>query len=279
MVDRLSKPQYLFRPSQIIRRFSTSDVVRTPWCEMRVGDDSLGRGIARMGVHELAVSEVIWRLSEGDDLALDVGANIGYFTGLLAQRVREVIALEPNPLLWPLLTQNVGRWNRNIRLEPWAASDSKGRATLYLPPGEYHENQGTATLAAHPQAVSYEVQTVRIADLLAGRRVGVMKMDIEGHEYPALAGAPLQATRDIVFEDQARPPSAVFTQLESAGFTIRGIAQRLTRAQLVEPNEMQPSWDAPTYLATRDISRAERLMSKRGWRCLRPAGPAERARP
>jgi protein-L-isoaspartate O-methyltransferase len=110
MVDRLSKPQYLFRPSQIIRRFRAGDVVRTPWCEMQVGDDSLGRGIARMGVHELAVSEVIWRLSEGDDLALDVGANIGYFTGLLAQRVGEVIALEPNPLLWPILTQNVARW-------------------------------------------------------------------------------------------------------------------------------------------------------------------------
>ena len=278
MVDRLSKPQYLFRPSQIIRRFRAGDVVRTPWCEMQVGDDSLGRGIARMGVHELAVSEVIWRLSEGDDLALDVGANIGYFTGLLAQRVGEVIALEPNPLLWPILTQNVARWDRNIRLEPWAASDSTGHAALYLPPDEYHENQGTATLAAQPDAVSYEVRTVRLADLVAGRRVGVMKIDIEGHEYPALAGAPLQAVRDIVFEEQAEPPSPVFAQLEAAGFTIKGIAQRLMRAQLVEPNEMQPSWDAPTYLATRDISRAELLMSKRGWRCLRPASPARRAR-
>lgn len=281
MIERLAKPQYLFRPRQIIRRFFAGDVVRTPWCEMRVADDMIGRGIARMGVHELAVSEVIWRLSEGDDLALDIGANIGYFTGLLARRVGEVIALEPNPLLWPILAQNVGRWDRNIRLEPWAASDSKGLATLYLPPDEYHENQGTATLVVQPDATSYEVRTVRIADLIGGRSVGVMKIDIEGHEYPALAGAPLEAIRDIVFEDEAQIPSPVFAKLEAAGFTIRGIAQRLMCAQLVEPDSPQHSWDAPTYLATRDIARAERLMSKRGWQCLRPAssiGPEQGGR-
>src|ERR1039458_2839432 len=54
MIERLAKPQYLFRPRQIIRRFFAGDVVRTPWCEMRVADDMIGRGIARMGVHELA---------------------------------------------------------------------------------------------------------------------------------------------------------------------------------------------------------------------------------
>jgi FkbM family methyltransferase len=245
---------------------------------MRVADDMVGSGIARMGVHELAVSEVIWRLAAGDELALDIGANIGYFTGLLAHRVQEVVALEPNPLLWPMLAENVGRWNRNIRIEPWAASDSKGRATLYLPPDEYDENQGTATLIAHSDAVSYEVQTARITDLIGGRSVGVMKIDIEGHEFAALAGAPFEAIRDIVFEEEAPIPSPVFVQLQNAGYAIRGIAQRLMRAQLVEPEDMRHSWDAPTYLATRDIARAERLTSKRGWQCLHPAGSTGRRR-
>src|ERR1700728_4384379 len=94
----LSKPQYIFRPSQLarraLRRGGAESVVKTPWgCRMLVArEDTIGAGIARMGVHELAVSETMWRLATGDDMALDVGANIGYFAGLLACRVREVIA-------------------------------------------------------------------------------------------------------------------------------------------------------------------------------------------
>src|SRR5213082_545411 len=86
-----SKPQYIFRPSQLLRRamlprHGLELVVQTPWrLRMLVArDDVVGAGIARMGVHELSVSEAIWRLAEADDLALDVGANVGYFTGLLA---------------------------------------------------------------------------------------------------------------------------------------------------------------------------------------------------
>ena len=37
-----------------------------------------------------------------------------------------------------------------------------------------------------------------------------------------------------------------------------------------ESAEARSGWDAPTYLATLDRERAQRLMRPRGWRCLRP---------
>jgi FkbM family methyltransferase len=233
---------------------------------MRVADDVLGRGLARTGVHELAVSEAIWRLAEPGDLAVDVGANVGYFTGLLAQRVREIIALEPNPRLWPIVSENVTAWGGKVELLAAAASDTSGHAQLHLP-ADWGENHGIATLEAG-DGESYEVETVRLEDLIAGRAVGILKIDVEGHELTALAGAPLELIRDLVFEEHEPLPSPVSELLQGAGFEIRGIEESFLRPRLVE--RRPESWDAPTYLATRNLARAERRLAAPGWRCLLP---------
>jgi FkbM family methyltransferase len=265
-VRSLGKPHYVFRPSQLLRRLRTREVIRTPWTRMRVADDVLGRGLARTGVHELAVSETIWRLAEPGDLAVDVGANVGYFTGLLAQRVREIIALEPNPRLWPIVSENVAAWGGKIELLAAAASDTRGHAQLHLP-ADWAENHGIATLEAG-DGEAYEVATVRLGDLIAGREVGILKIDVEGHELTALAGAPLELIRDLVFEEHEPLPSPVSELLEGSGFEIRGIEESFLRPRLVE--RRPESWDAPTYLATRDLARAQRRLATPGWRCLLP---------
>lgn len=279
-LSRISKPQYLYRPSQLVRRALLSrrgpePVVQTPWgARMLVArSDTIGGGIARMGVHELAVSETIWRLSQGDELALDVGANIGYFTGLLACRAASVLALEPNPRLLRFLAGNIERWELagRIRLDPRAASSGRGHAQLHLPPA-YDGNYGIATLEDSPGTVSYEVETVTLDELIAGRRVGVLKIDVEGHELAALEGASDSLARglirDIVFEEHEPLPSPVSRALETHGFTITGIEETLTRPVLVS-GRVPRGWDAPTYLATTDPQRTARLMGPRGWRCLR----------
>src|SRR4051794_28737595 len=100
IIRRLSKPAYLFRPGQIARRIRNTHAAtdqittRLPWGPpLRVSrSEMLGACIARAGVYELVVTEAIWRLATSDDLACDVGANVGYFTSLLAHRCSEVVA-------------------------------------------------------------------------------------------------------------------------------------------------------------------------------------------
>jgi FkbM family methyltransferase len=279
-LSRLSKPHYLYRPSQLVRRTlqgrrEREPIVQTPWgCRMLVArSDAIGSGIARMGVHELAVSETMWRLSEGDELALDVGANIGYFTGLLASRVGHVVALEPNPRLGRFLSGNIERWaaGHKVALDTRAASNANGTAVLHLP-ADYEGNYGIATLEDSDGTVTYEVETVRLDDVIAGRQVGILKIDVEGHELAALEGASDALAkgliRDIVFEEHRPLPSPVSQVLASAGFAISGIEETLTRPVFVSDRAPQ-GWDAPTYLATRDVERTTRLMKPRGWRCLR----------
>jgi FkbM family methyltransferase len=260
-----SKPHYVFRPSQLLRRLQHRERVRTPWCEMRVADDVLGRGIARTGVHELAVSEVIWRLVEPGDLAVDVGANVGYFTGLLARRAKEVVALEPNPLLLPIVTENVAAWAGSVTLLASAASESSGTAQLYLPEG-FDLNNGIASLE-RSGGRAYEVATVRLADVIGAREVGLLKIDVEGHELAVLDGTPLEQVRDVIFEEHERLPTPVSQRLRAAGFEIRGIEESFLGPRLV--GHTPRGWDAPTYLATRRLAEAERILAARGWRCLR----------
>jgi FkbM family methyltransferase len=281
MLDRLSKPHYVFRPDQLIRRGllpgSDEPLVRTSWgARLRVARaDRLGAGIARTGVHELAVSEMIWRLAGGDALAIDVGANIGYFSVLLAARARQVVAFEPNPRLKRLLAENIqrGMWRERIVLDTRAVSNVAGRAPLNLPPG-YEQNYGLASLGPASGGDSFVVQTVRLDEVIGNRHVGVLKLDVEGHEMAALEGASdaLAAglIRDVVFEEHRPLPSPVSELLESRGYGITGIEERLIGPRLSPADRTPRGWDAPTYLATLEPRRAARLAAARGWRCLRP---------
>jgi hypothetical protein len=88
----LSKPQYLFRPSQIVRRLLLEihskrglKTLDLPWkLKIHVNtEDTVGLALASQGLYDLVTTEVIYRLAEVGETVVDVGANIGYFTGLL----------------------------------------------------------------------------------------------------------------------------------------------------------------------------------------------------
>jgi FkbM family methyltransferase len=264
----LSKPHYIYRPGQVLRRLKpprqAEPVVPTPWgCEMRVSmHEQIGSGIARMGVHELAVSEVMWRLADG--LAVDVGAHVGYFTGLLATRAQRVVAFEPNPDLHRLIEENAGRWaGAKVTVDRRAVSNVTGVATLHVPRGA--GNDGLATLEAG-SGDDEQVETVRLDDAIDGE-ISVLKIDVEGHELAVLEGLGELRVRNVIFEELEGLPSPVSAWLEDRGFRIYGIEQRLRGPRLTDPLRTSAGWDAPTYLAS--VDDVESVISPRGWRCLR----------
>lgn len=88
------RPKFVLRPAQIGRRLAcelpstkeTYKTVRLPWgLPIRVRPaESIGAVIRHRGVHDLPVCELISRLIEPGELAVDAGANIGQMTGLMA---------------------------------------------------------------------------------------------------------------------------------------------------------------------------------------------------
>ena len=90
-------PTYFFQPLQLFKRVGrkylwrsrSNATVTLPWgLAIRVNPhEALGHEIVNHGLYEVAVTEVLWRLTEPGDFAVDGGANIGYTTGNLAVRV------------------------------------------------------------------------------------------------------------------------------------------------------------------------------------------------
>jgi FkbM family methyltransferase len=277
----LFKPTYMVRPDQIPRRLlrgrrrgEIMDVRTLSGFPIKVDTrDQIGWGIARAGVYEPLVTETIWRLTARTDLALDIGANVGYFAGLLSRRAAETIALEPHPDIARRLIDNATRWN-SVAVIQSAASERIGTAMLAVPRGS-DVNHGLATLeATNSPLQTIEVPTVTIDDVLGARSCGVMKLDIEGHELSALRGATQAITesriRDVVFEAHDRLPTAVSCLLEESGYTISSLVEHGRGVALGSVDAAPARWYAPAYLATNAPERARHLVRPNGWHSLRP---------
>jgi FkbM family methyltransferase len=160
------------------------------------GDDSdeYVMGLPRR-FEELALDCAGLVLAE-DDVVLDVGANVGLMTigfAVLAPRGR-VVAVEPSPRTFPFLVRNVESAGlANVEEVQTAASDRSGTVAFvdssWFSAGSFVKN---ATMASdiHGAGVSVRAEPIdQIVDELGLDRVDFLKLDVEGHELPALQGA------------------------------------------------------------------------------------------
>jgi FkbM family methyltransferase len=291
---RLNQPYYLFRPSQVVRRATLGlrrghrgeyDQIISPWglpLTFRVNEKT-GLSYARRGIFDLPVCEVLWRLLEPGELAVDVGANIGQMTSAMASAVGaegRVIAFEPHPELFRHLAENADRWNRAEEagsIEPRNLGASSATGVAELGEGEgFGWNTGTASMQDGPGAYVTSIRVpVRTLDQeLGDAAVGVLKVDVEGHELEVLRGAERllseKRIRDVVFEDFDDPPTPVTSLLESFGYSVFSLDQAVL-GPTVGPamaGSARRSRDDPSYLATVDPDRALERLKARGWGVL-----------
>lgn len=145
------------------------------------------------GYWEMWVTEaLIATLREGMVVA-DVGANVGYFTLLMADLVGStgrVHAFEPNPFLVELLGKSLsvnGFWAR-VSLHQTALSNEDGRLMeLFIPPGE-PKNGHLIALTDQTSEDALTVGCSRMDSLLDWEGLDLAKVDVEGAEQLVWAG-------------------------------------------------------------------------------------------
>ena len=152
--------------------------------------------------YEPELAWVMFRALQTGDIAIDVGANIGFFTGIMSKLVGltgRVIACEPGgnnhrSLKHTILANNLDNvaieqrpiWCRDEEVTFYINSDSRASNALF-DPGNWPTN-GKSRSNPQPTKVQAVTLDTLVADLDA-RLVKVIKIDTEGAEQKVLEGA------------------------------------------------------------------------------------------
>jgi FkbM family methyltransferase len=193
-----------------------------------------------------------------DKIAVDVGANVGLFTAVLARRSKKVIAFEPNPSCAAHLMKVAPR---NVEVVAKAVSDGEGRTTLRVPLHEGIPMHALATIEAQNRYgserratgfVTHEVETVTLDQALLVRtwteRLAFINIDAEGHEFAVLRGGEALIARHrpvLLVELEYRHGAAVseiFAWLKARGFAPRALVDGKSLAA-VDPTQLQALQD------------------------------------
>jgi FkbM family methyltransferase len=168
--------------------------------------------VASEGAYEPELAAVCAANLDPTRDAIDVGANVGFYTNLMARQLRgrRVLAIEPTPNALSRLKHNLERngvAERTIVFEGIAA-DREGVRRLNIVVGK--EEYSSVGALAHPsiheeRSETREVQASTIDALVQrhGLDPGFIKIDVEGAEYEVLRGAEatLKKHRPIVLSE------------------------------------------------------------------------------
>ena len=153
------------------------------------------------GLYETELTEFFGRILRPDDHCLDIGANFGYFTLLFGRFCPEgkVMGVEADEALFKIALDNIhiNDLGRNTSLRHVAVGASEEPMTLFRRVGRSGNtsisrvSQKFLDHLGEAESVEFSVDGTRI-DTLARQfsgKIDVMKMDIEGAEPLAFAGA------------------------------------------------------------------------------------------
>jgi FkbM family methyltransferase len=175
----------------------------------------LGWHIGFFGSYESELRDIMRTVLPVAGTAIDVGANAGWHTLLMARLVGpqgRVLAVEPNPSVREDLRRNIAI-NRlgHVEVVGSALADAPGTLNFVAPHAEHPASASGHVVmddAAPPDAMPVAASTL---DVLAAEqrldRLDLIKIDAEGFEWPILQGAQTSIARFrpyIIFEfDQA----------------------------------------------------------------------------
>lgn len=172
-------------------------LVETPGGRLFVSDadqGSVARALRNKGRYEKGWTAWM-RANVGAGMhVVDVGANIGYYTVLLASLVGptgRVVACEPDPGNATLLRRSVVE-NRfvHVQVVEAAVSDAEGRATLHQDSAWHGVHSLARANCVNPGDGQVEVATVSLDWLARGAAdVDFVKIDAQGAEADILRGA------------------------------------------------------------------------------------------
>lgn len=177
--------------------------------------DYISRNIALNGVYELNELNLL-KENFGDYLkdktVLDIGANIGNHTVFFANISESVYSFEPNEIIFQLLKFNVRNY-KNVNIYNYGCSNRDSQFVANLKKnnwgnGEISTNQNITDTSHESDIIKLKFNVKRLDNVLnlESKKIGLIKIDVEGHELNALNGMKklIEKNKPIIVFEQNR---------------------------------------------------------------------------
>lgn len=216
--------------------------------------DLSDRGICKdlflYGIRERKCTRIFKKELEEGMKVMDIGANIGYYTLIVASIVGnsgKVYAVEPDSRNFGLLKKNIEVNSYKNRVEPYnvAIGDENGEGLLLE--SECSNLRSIAKASDHQKISIERTRMVTVDEFLGNRPVDFIKMDVEGFEYYIIKGMTKTLNKNMplklfieVHPEQIRNyyGESVETMLESlssANFKLKYLITKEIRPSLLLP--------------------------------------------
>ncbi|OGD87015.1 hypothetical protein A2870_01740 [Candidatus Curtissbacteria bacterium RIFCSPHIGHO2_01_FULL_41_11] len=216
---------------------STSTVIVTTSEEIKLIIDEVDRRLApveilNFGSYEKSETEMILQLAKDTTTVFDIGANIGWYSLMIAKRLKnaKIFAFEPIKKTFDYLKLNI-KLNSANNIKPYnlGFADSKGQKVFYL----RKTQSGSASMANIQEdkgAQKVVCKIMQLDEFVKAKKLKVdfIKCDTEGSELLVFKGAKktILNNRPIILAEMLRKWSAKFNYhpneiidfLKSAGY-------------------------------------------------------------
>jgi FkbM family methyltransferase len=157
-------------------------------CYVESRDISVTPHLCLNGYWESWITQAMARIIEPGWTCVDIGANCGYYSLLMADAVGpsgNVLSVEPNPRLAGLVKKSlaVNGFSDRTKISETAVSDTSGNTVNLFIPNDYWGGGSICGNGTETNGNNIEVQTVTFDDLtLDYPRIDLIKIDAEGAE-------------------------------------------------------------------------------------------------
>jgi FkbM family methyltransferase len=167
-----------------------------------VNDVVMSSEIRKFGIWEKNECNWLKRNIVPGDICLNVGANVGYFSILMAELTGKsgfVHAFEPNPEVVRCFKKNISlRGIQNIQLREIAVGNKNGLKTLYLNKRNYGDSRtfnpmktnvgGDYVVQGFEKKIQKRIVPIRKLDSIVQSRVDVVLIDTQGSDHLVIRG-------------------------------------------------------------------------------------------
>jgi len=188
-------------------------------------DEYVGRSLDVYGEFSEGEADLFRKLVHRNDIVIEVGANIGAHTVLMAQQAGPkglVLAFEPQRILYHILCANIAL-NNLFNVHTYLAAVGKETGVLKVPPIDYsvEANFGGLPLG-DGDITSGELVPLTPLDSIDVPYLRLIKVDVEGMEADVLEGARNLIARHRPFlyveNDRREKSGALITLIDSLGY-------------------------------------------------------------